>query len=111
MTRLGVLYCFIFVPEDTPEQYKEEILTSNLAPIDEAMTLMALEGIVGMQTRLLGSNDKKQEVYLIKFVPVFQKFGFWFLVRHLIFALIGYWLIGKLELWQYVDQVANKLLN
>jgi len=105
VTRLGVMYVFSTFPKDTPETYINELIQGQYMLLDEALMMMNLDGVVVGEKRYLGENDKEQIVYLVKFVPTFQKMSFWFFIKGFVIGAVGYYLINKFGLWIYVDQL------
>lgn len=105
ITRIGVMYIYTAFPKDTPEIYINELLQGQLAMLDEALMMMNLDGVIVSERREMGLNDKEETIYLIKFIPTFQKISFWFFIKWFVIGILAYYLINKFGLWRYLDQI------
>ncbi len=70
-TPLGVLYTLRPFPVGTPDDYMDQLLVGDLALLDQALSVMNLDGIVAMEYREVGA-DEDNRFYLIKFIPLWQ---------------------------------------
>lgn len=100
MTTFGVLYFWHKIPANTPEDYREELITGHVLPLNEALVAMNMDGIIKSDYRLM-AEDENFYYYLIKIIPTFQTFGFWFLIKVGMLILFIWYLINKFKLWQY----------
>lgn len=116
MTFLGVMYTIYKVPASTPEQYHKDLLIGYLLPIDEALTVMNLDGIVHpAETRKVGTdgeeveNEERFTYYLIKFVPAFEKLNFWLIIKVIGFTLLSIYLINKFKVFDGKDAIIESV--
>ena len=116
MTFLGVMYTIYKIPASTPEQYHKDLLVGYLLPIDEALTVMNLDGIVHpAETRKVGTdaeaeeNEERFTYYLIKFVPAFEKLNFWLIIKVIGFTLLSIYLINKFKVFEGKDAIIKSV--
>lgn len=114
MTRVGVLYTFIKIPQNTPEAYHDDIIVDHLKILDDSLIAMNLDGIITYSNRQAGDDDKFV-YYLAKFIPTFKKVKLFRFFLFFIISAILWYIITKFDLLQYwgmlVDEVKSFLHN
>ncbi len=108
MSILGILYLWHKVPENTPDDYVNELILGHLLNLDEALQAMNTDGIIRLDYSRRAVDDQFY-YYLIKIVPDFQIISFWYFVKLGVVGIIIWYLINKFELWQYKDAIIGML--
>lgn len=98
MTKLGVFYFPILTPVGVDDIDRQTIISSKIKIIDEIFMFSNMDGIIEMDVRPIGNvNEGIDDVYLVKFVPLFNNFklstiGFALLISTISFV-VGKWVI------------------
>lgn len=73
------LYIYVFVPLEVNKQQHGNYLVQHLRPIDEALQVQNLFGLVESSSESFVSEDgdKKQSIYLVKFYPIVYGVTLW----------------------------------
>jgi hypothetical protein len=106
MTFLGVLYVTKKIQKDIPEEYEAEIMTGELAKMDEALVAMNLDGIITTELRDMGS-DENFSYKIVKFIPYFDKLSWWWLIRNVLIVFFIHYIYIRFGLGIYKQDVIN----
>ena len=108
ISSLGILYLWHKVPENTPDDYIDELVLGYLLPLDEALQVMNTDGIIKLDYTRRAVDDRFY-YYLVKIVPIFQTISFWYFIKLGVVGLIIWYIINKFELWQHKDMLISWL--
>ena len=74
LSPLGVLYMYVIIPQNVPNDLELEYLKDHLQFLEEAFGVQSLYGLVKTKKRKFVTeiNNQHQVIYLIKFIPILQ---------------------------------------
>ena len=108
ISKFGSLYYWHTIGTDIEETYHKDLLFGNVQMIDEALSMMTLDGVITLKHDLIKIDDTKY-YYLIKFVPIFNKVNIKSLVISLVISYVLTLIIVKFNIFDKIDISLLKL--
>lgn len=108
LSPLGVLYMYVIIPQNVPNDLELEYLKDHLQFLEEAFGVQSLYGLVKTKKRKFVTeiNNQHQVIYLIKFIPILQGLTLKRLLLAVMIALLVIIMVLKYNvgtmLWQLI---------
>lgn len=117
ISSLGVLYLIIEIDKALPTAYVDQHIDTKLGMLNEALLTVNLSGLLDYESRRVGNDDSEdnktdlKKFYLIKYIPVFRFFNFWYTVKSVIVGYISYKLAAHFEITDVIAGYFNKIVE